>query len=234
MHRHPQPSAEDWAFLVERLRIPSEWLHESRAASLSSSGSVYNEYHALIDSKLYNRAHRILLDKLAPEAVLRDDLTLLRRMTEPIIGKPDGWAFGAKLLLEYIDIKTEVPALLRDVLSAGSVPDPIQQNRLVKLANDIPRLLRLLPALFRRDGDVQQMACLSDMLSALHHLAGQLSLANYVSLNSPSAQCQIANGDQMVRPTVSNSLVDVDRLHLLQSSAFDSFNARLEGLASAA
>lgn len=182
LHRHPDPSAADLTFLVDRLRIPPEWLHESRAASLALLGSVYEEYHALVDANLYNRAHRILLDKLAPEAILRDDLALLRRLCEPIVGRPDGWAFGANLLLEYIDIKTEVPSLLRHIVSAGSVPDPVQQTRLVKLASDIPRLLRLLPALFPRRGEVQQIACLSDMLSALHHLAGQLSLANYVSV----------------------------------------------------
>jgi len=47
---------------------------------------------------LHDRAHRILVDKLAPEAVIRDDLVLLRRLCEPLEGKnPDNWEFGGKV-----------------------------------------------------------------------------------------------------------------------------------------
>jgi nuclear pore complex protein Nup98-Nup96 len=114
-----------------------------------------------------------------------------------------------KLFIDYIDTITEVPALLKDALVTGT-----HSPRLGGLSSGLPRLLRLLPALFPREDDVQQVACLSDMLSALHHLAGQLSLADIIS-----------------RPGVPDTMVDVDRLHLLQSSAFDSFSATLEGLA---
>lgn len=221
IHRHPDISASDRTFMTDRLRVPAEWLHEARACHLSAQGAAFDEYHALVDAKLYERAHRILLDKLAPEAIMRKDLALLAKLCRPVDGRPDGWQYGGKLLLDYISIDTEVPSLLKDVLSSSSAATSVEeaalvkikQARLAQLANDIPRLLRLLPALFPNINNVQQVACLSDLLSGLHHLAGQLSLANYVA-----------------RPPVSDSLVDVDRLHLLQSSAYDSFNARLEGL----
>lgn len=198
---------------MDQLRIPSEWLHESRAASLSSSGVVYQEYHAVVDAKLWSRAHRILIDKLAPEAILRDDLVLLRKLCEPIQDKPEEWQYGGRLFIDYINIKSEVPTLLKQLLLAlqTNTVDRHQQTRLVTLANDIPRVLRLLPALFPNGKDVQQVACLSDMLSALHHLAGQLSLADF-----------------MQRPSVPDSLIDVDRLHLLQSSAYDTFDTSLD------
>lgn len=86
-----------------------------------------------------------------------------------------------QLFIDYIDVLDEVPDLLKAAVSSSGGLES-SKARLAQLSHDIPRLLRLLPALFPDSGDVQQVACLSDMLSALHHLAGQLSLANFVSL----------------------------------------------------
>jgi nuclear pore complex protein Nup98-Nup96 len=207
LHRYPTPTSDEITFLTNRLQIPVQWIHESKAASLASSGDAWGEYHSLLKAELWARAHRILIDKLAPEAVLRGDLGLLGRLCEGLVGKVDGWEYGGQLFIDYIDSTTEIPTLLKEAITSGQI-----SARLTHLANDLPRLLRLLPALFPTDG-VQQVACLSDMLSALHHLAGQLSLANLVS-----------------RPAVPDTMVDVDRLHLLQSSAFDAFSTALEGV----
>jgi len=194
--------------LTTKLQIPIQWIHESHAASLASAGDAWGEYHALLKAELWGRAHRVLIDKLAPEAVLRGDMGLLGRLCQPLVGKVDGWEYGGHLFIDYINTTTEVPTLLKEAITSGSI-----SSRLKQLANDLPRLLRLLPALFPGDS-VQNVACLSDMLSALHHLAGQLSLA-----------------DLMSRPAVDDCMVDVDRLHLLQGSAFDAFSAALEGVA---
>jgi nuclear pore complex protein Nup98-Nup96 len=207
LHRHPDPSSEDVTFLTTKLQIPVQWIHESHAASLASSGDAWGEYHSLLKAELWNRAHRVLIDKLAPEAVLRGDMALLGRLCEGLVGKVDGWEYGGQLFIDYINTTTEIPSLLKEALTNRQI-----QPRLTQLANDLPRLLRLLPALFPGEG-VQSVACLSDMLSALHHLAGQLSLAGLMS-----------------RPGVSDVMVDVDRLHLLQGGAFDAFSAALEGV----
>jgi nuclear pore complex protein Nup98-Nup96 len=207
LHRHPNPSIEDITFLTTKLQMPVQWIHESHAASLASSGDAWGEYHALLKAELWNRAHRVLIDKLAPEAVLRGDMALLGRLCEGLVGKVDGWEYGGQLFIDYINTTAEIPNLLKEALTTRQI-----QPRLTQLANDLPRLLRLLPALFPGEG-VQSVACLSDMLSELHHLAGQLSLAGLMS-----------------RPGVSDNMVDVDRLHLLQGGAFDAFSAALEGV----
>jgi nuclear pore complex protein Nup98-Nup96 len=66
---------------------------------LASAGDAFGEYHALIDAGLWARAHRILNAKLAPEAVLRGDLVLLRKLCEPLVAKPDGWEYGGEVSL---------------------------------------------------------------------------------------------------------------------------------------
>lgn len=84
--------------MTETLRIPEEWIYESRAASLCSIDDAWGEYHALLQAKLYDRAHKILVEKLAPEAVLRDDKVLLRRLCSKLESKGvSGWEYGGKV-----------------------------------------------------------------------------------------------------------------------------------------
>ncbi|BEI93211.1 uncharacterized protein CcaverHIS019_0508390 [Cutaneotrichosporon cavernicola] len=214
LFRHPEATAAEQMFLVDKLRIPREWLHEARAAHLAAEGNAYGEYKDLIPAGLADRAQRTLVTKLAPEAVLRDDPALLRRLCkelEPL--QAEGWEYGGKLFLDYLDIRARVKPLLAATRRAGAHPDPRDASELQDLAESIPRVLQLVPSLFPDRSDVQQVASLTDMLSTLQALASDLHSAGY-----------------MPRPPVSDLLLDKDRLHLLQESATESFDKSLEAL----
>nr|XP_019002371.1 nuclear pore complex protein Nup98-Nup96 [Kwoniella mangroviensis CBS 8507]OCF65832.1 nuclear pore complex protein Nup98-Nup96 [Kwoniella mangroviensis CBS 8507] len=214
--RHPTPTDEEEQFLTSRLKIPIEWIHESRAASLSSSGDAWSEYHALLKAKLSNKAHKVLIEKLAPEAVLRDDKALLRKLCEGLDGKgAEGWEYGGKLYLDWADLTSDTAKLLTSVLSSGSHPDPRESSILSEHSKTLPKVLQLLPALFPDKNNIQQVASLSEMLSPLYQLAAVLHNAGYINKT-------------MVPP--SNYLVDEDRLDLLQMAAVERFNKVLDGL----
>lgn len=110
LHRHPDPSADDETFLINTLQIPQTWLHQARAAQLSLAGDAFGEYHALIHAESYNAAQRILISKLAPEAILREDMELLRTLCEALEGKgADGWEYGGKVGSAFcIDVKMKL------------------------------------------------------------------------------------------------------------------------------
>lgn len=214
LFRHPDPTQVEIAFLTDKLHVPWEWLHEARAAHLAAAGDAYGEYFELIPAGLVDRAQRTLITKLAPEAVLREDHALLRRLCEALEPThPTGWEYGGKLFLDYLDLISEVRPLLASVLRAGANPDPTEAHALTALARNVPRVLQLLPALFPDKEDVQQVASLSDMLSDLQALAGVLHPAGFIP-----------------RPPVSDLLVDKDRLHLLQAAATESFEHSLQAL----
>lgn len=98
LNRHPDLSSDDEEYLAHTLLIPQQWVHESKAAKLASEGDAYGEYHELIRAGAYHRAHRVLIDKLAPEAVIRKDVGLLRRLCGLLDEKhPDGWEYGGKV-----------------------------------------------------------------------------------------------------------------------------------------
>ncbi|WWC69668.1 uncharacterized protein I206_103611 [Kwoniella pini CBS 10737] len=214
LFRHPAPTSEEEQFLTHDLKIPVEWKHESQAAALSSSGDAWGEYHALLKANLWDQAHKVLITKLAPEAVLRDDKALLRKLCEGLDGKgADGWEFGGKLFLDWADLTSDTASLLTSVLQAGPHPDPRESSTLQNHSRNLPRILQLLPALFPDKTNLEQVAGLSEMLSPLYQLAGLLHNAGYVS-----------------KQPVPNYLVDEDKLNLLQASAFEKFNRSLEEL----
>ena len=136
-------------------------------------------------------------------------------------------------MLDHAIIVQDVPRLLKSVIQAGQSPDPHEASLLSKLAQSLPRSIQLLPALFPDTDDVQQIAALSDMLSELHNVAGLLHQAGYVSpTGQPDRPTLIV--PQIARPQVSPVMVDVDRLHLLQAAAFDSFERSLNVITASA
>ena len=175
-------------FLTKTLHIPIQWIHESSAAFFASLDDPWREYHSLISAGLTDRAQRVLIARLAPEIVLRDDLNLLRKLCALLEQRPPtGWDQGAKLFVDYADISEEVPKLLALALTRRTVGQDDDADRLADLAHQVGRTIQLLPALFPNPADVQQVAVLSDMLSRLHDLAGSLARAGLVSrMSSPS------------------------------------------------
>ena len=84
--------------------MPAEWIHQANAARFGAAGDVFAEYHELVDAKLYDAAHKILVKQLAPEAVLRDDLRLLGKLCAMIGGRARDWEYGGKVSSLQSDI----------------------------------------------------------------------------------------------------------------------------------
>ncbi|ORX39687.1 nuclear protein 96-domain-containing protein [Kockovaella imperatae] len=218
LHRHPVPTQAERAFLIDKLSIPAAWIAQAEADELASEDEPYGEFTASTEAEDYDRAHRVLLTKLAPELILCSDHFLLRRLcTQLAEQEVAGWEYGGKLFLDYVDISDELPTLLANMLRSALDADGSMVKRVTHLAQAIPRVLSLVPALFPRKDDVQQTAALAEMLSNLHHLAGQVYLAGYIP-----------------RPTIPGHVANADKLHLMQSQAQDMFEKQLAGLPVAA
>lgn len=142
LYRHPNPSPEEQHFL-DNLKIPAAWLYEAKAAQLASAGDDFGEYHALLRAGLHDRAHRILVGKLASEAILRGDLALLRRLCEPLESvKPDGWEYGGKV---------RHPRPTRTLLTVSSFSySPPTSSRTLEASSSPSSKLELIPTHTKR------------------------------------------------------------------------------------
>ena len=63
-----------------------------------SQGNLYEAWELYLTAELYNPAHDLAVFDLAPDAVIRKDLALLKELFRKISGHPvDGWQVRGKV-----------------------------------------------------------------------------------------------------------------------------------------
>ncbi|EJD51201.1 hypothetical protein AURDEDRAFT_149853 [Auricularia subglabra TFB-10046 SS5] len=96
---------------LDQLLIPEAWLREAKAALLVSQGKVYEAFHAFIEANQQQLAYELAVDKLVPDAVLREDLELLRNIFSQFDPETvDGWSTNGKLFVDYIEMMEAQPS----------------------------------------------------------------------------------------------------------------------------
>ncbi|CAK9838332.1 nucleoporin Nup98 and Nup96 [Schizosaccharomyces pombe] len=93
--------------MIEKLCIPESWLNEAKALYARYVGDHLNELYFLQEAALYEDAHKVLLDTLAPQAVISGNKTQLKKALEGFNGQTDGlasWRFGGQIYSDYLDL----------------------------------------------------------------------------------------------------------------------------------
>ncbi|GAA6013720.1 hypothetical protein JCM11491_005071 [Sporobolomyces phaffii] len=106
------------SFLVDTLKLPRFYLDRARATHAQSIGDVFGTYKHLLSAQEPSQAHTIAVEELCPEAIVRGDEGLLKRLLEPFREDRDdgdedeaegefrgtvaGWEQGGKIYLEYL------------------------------------------------------------------------------------------------------------------------------------
>ncbi|GAA5876351.1 hypothetical protein JCM8547_008890 [Rhodosporidiobolus lusitaniae] len=139
------PSPEDKAgqekvhFLIETLKIPAVWLYSAQAdLSLSLPSQRFKSYTLLLSSLRRSEAHRIAVEELVPEAIVRGDAGLVRRLLEPFVvdeeeaedgsaegeegmrGSVEGWEEGGKVYLLYLSALSSSTQSLSSLTTTSS------------------------------------------------------------------------------------------------------------------
>jgi len=117
------PKLNDWVThgLAGSLKLPMAWLDEAKVSQPTKkktllathfrqqamyeldSGNIYAAYELYLSAKSYNQAHTLAQLELAPDAIIRKDLELLRNLFKPFDadGKRDkieGWFVRGKVI----------------------------------------------------------------------------------------------------------------------------------------
>ena len=119
-------SSHIWKFLGERLKVPTDWIHEARALRARYMNNPVQEAVSLVDAHQYDSCHRLLIEKLAPVSIFsgiiqpRDmsnntgNFTFVKNVLDQLPQDSlNQWVPGGNLLLEYISIVDQVPVLLQ-------------------------------------------------------------------------------------------------------------------------
>ncbi|XP_067943917.1 nuclear pore complex protein Nup98-Nup96-like isoform X3 [Watersipora subatra] len=114
-------------FLLDELNIPSRWLSEAKAIKARCEGLVEEETTHLLQCGQYNSAHKLLLNKVAPELIVRDNLNELHSYLDQMQTGSNSiseWAIGGKIYLDYVtmhDVMEELKMAAEDSTCGYSI-----------------------------------------------------------------------------------------------------------------
>ncbi|KAJ7074900.1 nuclear protein 96-domain-containing protein [Mycena belliarum] len=162
---------DDWTIrgLIGSLKIPIAWVYEAKAIYALNCGEDFEAYELYLSAGLYNAAHDIAVSKLAPDAVIRRDLTLLTSLFSRFNDRPvDGWHVRGKLFLDFAHIVTRLPELQEEVGQEHDF-DVIRghEEEMDELARNASKLIGILPDALRDRSNTRHNAALASMIGTL-------------------------------------------------------------------
>lgn len=124
-------------FLVHYLKLPEQWLYAAKAVKAKTLWKTDEEAWYLIHCGQYNEAHKLIVEAIAPEAVVNEDhdhlATFLNEFnTESIQNAVTDWSNGGAIYRNYLDVIQQVEEMKQS-----------RQPSVVKVERLRPRLLAL-------------------------------------------------------------------------------------------
>jgi len=170
------PKLDDYMLkgLCGSLRIPEPWVHEAKAVHASSQGDIYTAYECYLKAGMYNAAHDLAVLQLAPDVIIRKDMTLLKELFQCFNGQPVlDWHVRGKVFLDYAHAMVRLPEL-REFYRIDAVPDASHATEVEEFARSIPKLLAILPDVLPDRTNVRHKIAVSEMLTGLTQRLDQL------------------------------------------------------------
>ncbi|KAI0631003.1 nuclear protein 96-domain-containing protein [Trametes polyzona] len=161
---------DDWVTrgLVGSLKIPVAWINEAKAVHALDSGKLYEAYELYLSAGLYDAAHDIAVLELAPDAVIRQDLVLLRELFDVFDGRPvSGWNDRGKVFLDYAQALTRLPQLRERLVQGDGTVDEDETAELDQLSRSVPKLVSVIPDVLPDRSNVRHTAAAAEMTNQL-------------------------------------------------------------------
>ncbi|OAV98684.1 hypothetical protein PTTG_07702 [Puccinia triticina 1-1 BBBD Race 1] len=176
-------------FFVDKLKIPSTWIYLARAQVAHYEGRFFEEYHLLLKSSRINEAHKIVVLELAPDAILRGDLKLIRNLfcgksniisSSELTGVAKAFMDFVKVVegLQFLNASNGATALTaRGKRSLDNQVDQAQNREEIEemLGTKVSNLIKEIPLIFNEFSNangltVKQQVCINEMMSSLINL----------------------------------------------------------------
>jgi len=140
-----ESSKEAW--LVAELGVPPAWVAAARAVLARTLGNYTQLADQLILAGQWNEAHKVVMQELAPSAILSQNYAQLESFLDRIKHKHiadqiSGWESEGKVYLQFIDVDTAITGIkqTRDLNSLG-----YELERLKPLVTNLCRTISNLP-----------------------------------------------------------------------------------------
>ncbi|XP_046478891.1 nuclear pore complex protein Nup98-Nup96 isoform X1 [Neodiprion pinetum] len=113
-------------FLREELGIPSMWINKAKAIKAGAMKRYGEAAWYLIHGEQWNAAHELIIEHLAADAIINENLDYLNSLLSPLVPTEcsstiNGWAHRGQLLWDYMLINEEIEALLAGNTDSTSI-----------------------------------------------------------------------------------------------------------------
>ncbi|XP_056140469.1 nuclear pore complex protein Nup98-Nup96 [Lampris incognitus] len=104
-----EESAQRERFLIERLLIPEQWIHEAKAMRARTEADKHQEALHLYRAGYWNRCHRLIIQHLASDCIINDNHDYLLEFLEGL-AVPErsttiqDWDTAGRVYLDYIRV----------------------------------------------------------------------------------------------------------------------------------
>ena len=162
-------TGEIFRTLTADFKIPSTWIWEAQALYMRSvKGDYEAEVSCLVRAGAFAEAHRVLIDRVAPQAVVEQDFVTLGMLLAHFRGREASvgdWASGGEMYSTFLQF------VEHHQVRGGAVPMPILDKLLMGLPTMEARLER-----GNGGGDFVKRAAVAYMADAVAQAVLQLSL----------------------------------------------------------
>ncbi|KAK3588728.1 hypothetical protein CHS0354_019194 [Potamilus streckersoni] len=118
-------------FLKEKLKIPVEWIHHAKALRARHEGKPQDEAYHLLKAGLWNQSHMIIIEHIAPDAIISENYDYLLKFLVELSTPPSrcetiqDWHRGGLIYLDYINLCNA-----RDKIKQSGKTDSREMDRL--------------------------------------------------------------------------------------------------------
>ncbi|TRM65718.1 nuclear protein 96-domain-containing protein [Schizophyllum amplum] len=207
------PLLDEWMQrgLIGSLRLPHAWVDEARATYALYNDDMFGAYELYLSAGHRDPAHDIAVRHLAPDAILRRDYALLTELLEPFVGKPvESWQVRGKILMDYAHIMQRLPQLAAHH-ARDAVPDAVEALELEDLCRSVPKLLGLLPDVFRAR-EPRHRAALAEITAGLLGVVDRVRPATLAQVQSRFVEdgARLGHARSMAHDRFKRSLATVE------------------------
>ncbi|CAG8452292.1 7060_t:CDS:10 [Paraglomus brasilianum] len=126
---HSETNDQFEKLLTDELKIPPEWIFIAKGINAKYKDDVFDEALYFLEAGRHAYVHDLVVDSLAPAAVLMNNIAPLYQLVKKI--NPDEvplWDFGGNLYMKYatfLDLATETEPSTSTLISIASLGDDI-------------------------------------------------------------------------------------------------------------
>lgn len=131
-------------FIVSELGIPECWIHWAKAVRAGSQFDYHRQAKYLLAAKQWSQAHEVIMEHLAPDCVINDDIPYLKSLLAEFddVKQIYNWSIKGQILKDFIELNEKFD-LIRD-----AIDDDVAEARLEQLKpklSDLCSVIKMFP-----------------------------------------------------------------------------------------